>query len=89
MFAVSTAGDRSAAFRLNGATTDAAPYGAEPALNGTAFLLGCCFAFGTIHCNGTTDYIELWAGQNTGGTLATGLTAGNANSMMTIEWVAP
>lgn len=89
MFAVSTAGDRSAYFGLNGSRSDNAPYGAMPAMNGAGFVGGCAFAFATLHCNGTTDYIELFGSQNSGGTLATLVTSAFTNSMMIIEWMAP
>lgn len=88
MFDVSTAGDRSAHFRFNGATLLGAPYSAAPALNGAAFLPGCAFAQATILCNGTTDYLEVWAQHNTGGSLNTFVSAGLTASTVKVEWKA-
>jgi len=87
-WAGSTAGDRAAQFRLNGsAAATNAPYAPMPALNGAAFLGGSSgLAVATFQMNGTTDYIELWGSQNSGGSLSTNVTG--TNSFMIIEWIA-
>ena len=87
IFAANVMGDRTATFRKNGATLDSAPYTGEPALNGAVFLPGFSgIAIATISCNGTTDYIEMWANQNSGGALNTFATAGAVNSWMICMW---
>jgi hypothetical protein len=86
-WALSTAGDRNAQFRKNGATLDGAPYGSEPALNGAAFIFGGSYAMAVILCNGTTDYIELFGNQNSGGALNTAYSAGGTSSFMSIWWM--
>lgn len=88
-FAGNVTGDRQAGFRKNGNTVDEAPYGGMPGMNGASFLAGFAYAFADIQCNGTTDYIELWGAQNSGGTLATFVSGGSVNSFMICEWVLP
>lgn len=89
LFVGNTAGDRTCHFRLNGVQPGTgASLGGMPAMNGAGFLPGCCYAAPTtILCNGTTDYIELWATQNTGGNLDT-FAAGSNGSQVRIRWVA-
>lgn len=82
-----TTGDRNAKFRKNGAALDGAPYGSAAALNGAAYLHGTSFAMAVIFCNGTTDYIELWGAQNSGGALSTVYVATDISSMMTVFYM--
>lgn len=90
IYAGNVTGDRTAAFRKNGATLDSAPYTGAAGLNGAAFLPGFSgIAVATISCNGTTDYIELWANQNSGGNLNTFAAAGATNSWMICTWMTP
>lgn len=79
-FVGNTTGDRAAQFRKNGAQTDELPYGGMPAANGTGLIAGFAQASGTVALNGSTDYIELYAIQNTGGNLATFYSSGLAGS---------
>lgn len=88
IYAGNVTGDRTAAFRKNGATLDSAAYTGAAGLNGAAFLPGFSgIAVATIACNGTTDFIELWANQNSGGNLNTFATAGATNSWMICMWI--
>jgi hypothetical protein len=87
LFNVSTTGDRTCNFRLNGAQVEGTPYGAMPAMNGAGFLAGCALsAPTTILCNGTTDYIELWALHNHGSNLDTFISGFNKSTVV-IRWV--
>jgi hypothetical protein len=86
-WATSTAGDRNAQFRKNGAQLDGSPYGPVPALNGTVFLFGGGWAMGTIFCNGTTDYISLWGNQNTGGAINTAYAAGQVSTWCRVTFL--
>lgn len=82
-----TTGDRSCKFRKNGSALDGAPYGSAAALNGAAFLHGTVSAMAVIQCNGATDYIELWATQNSGGALSTVYVSTDVSSVMTIFYM--
>lgn len=84
-FDVSTTGDRAAQFRKNGAQVDSLPYGGAAAANGTGLIGGIAFAGGTVNLNGTTDYVELYALQNTGGNLATFYSVGLTHSYWVIR----
>jgi len=86
LFAGSTAGDRSANFRVNGAQVEGAPYGSAGALNGAGFVAGYVTCAASVFLNGTTDYVELWAVQNVGGNLDT-FSSGFNKSWMRIRWV--
>jgi hypothetical protein len=88
LFNVSTAGDRQAHVRVNGVQVNGGPFGGVPAMNGAGFLPGCCWIGPTtVLCNGTTDYIELWAVHNTGGPLDTYISGVNASTLK-CKWVA-
>jgi hypothetical protein len=84
-FAGNTTGDRAAQFRKNGAQTDELPYGPMPAMNGTGLVAGAAFAMGTVALNGTTDYVELYGIQNSGGALSTFYSALLSGSYWIIE----
>lgn len=84
-YAPNTAGDRAAQVRKNGLTVDSMPYGPAPALNGAGFASGVAMCFGTVSVNGTTDYLELYANQNSGGSLNTSYGSGNTNSFLIVE----
>ncbi|HEV2778699.1 MAG TPA: hypothetical protein VGX25_04790 [Actinophytocola sp.] len=87
--AANTTGDRAAQFKKNGSAVDGAPYFSVPAVNGTGFVSTTVFAEAMIFCNGTTDYVELYVGQNSGSTLATQVSSTLTKSYMMIEWMAP
>lgn len=87
--AANTTGDRGIQFKKNGAAVDGAPYFGYPATNGTGFVGSTPWAEATIYCNGSTDYIELYVGQNSGSTLGTTVSATLTKSYMIIEWAAP
>jgi hypothetical protein len=88
LFNVSTAGDRTAQFRVNGALVTGAPFGTMPAMNGAGFLPGCAYTGPTtVLCNGTTDYIEMWATHNHGSNLDTYI-SGVTASTVRIRWVS-
>lgn len=70
-FANSTAGDRVAQFWKNGVQVDSLPFGGAAAANGTGLMGGIAFAMGTVHLNGTTDYVELMGIHSHGGNLNT------------------
>ncbi len=61
------------------------PYGAARAMQGTGLAAGIAHAFGTVSLNGTTDYVELWASQNSGGNLNTEYSSGFTNSFLIVE----
>lgn len=91
--AVSTAGDRVAQFRKNGSVVTSgsdgdAPYSGVPSMKGTGLSFGMAFAWATIKCNGSTDYIELYGQQNSGGSLNTASDT-NSRCFFIAEWVAP
>lgn len=87
-YAPNTAGDRIAQFRKNSLqVVGDAPYGAMPAMNGASLAAGFAYAFATLQCNGTTDYIELWGQHNAGVSLATTV-ASSTTSFMIVKWVA-
>lgn len=83
-FAISSAGDRGAQFRKNGATTDGLQYGAARAISGGG-LAGIAVTSGVVSLNGTTDYIELYGTQDSGGALDTFYAAGFTTSFMQIR----
>lgn len=70
-YATNTTGDRGAHVKKNGTGIDSLAYGGAPAMNGTALLAGIAHCSGTVSMNGTTDYLELYATQNSGGNLNT------------------
>lgn len=85
-YATNTTGDRGAHVRKNGAAIDSMAYGGAPAMNGTGLLAGIAHCFGTASMNGTTDYFELYATQNSGGNLNTFYAgAGLTNSYLIVE----
>lgn len=84
-FAGNTTGDRTAHVRKNGSGVDSMPYGAARAMQGTGLAAGIAHAFGTVSLNGTTDYVELWASQNSGGNLNTEYSSGFTNSFLIVE----
>lgn len=81
-FAGSTAGDRGAQIRKNGSTVDGAHYGAQRAMAGTGSFSGIASCKAVVFLNGTTDYIELFAYQDSGGNLDTYYSAGFTASYM-------
>lgn len=88
-FAVNATGNRLAQFKKNGAFDDGAPAVQHAAATGQGSFEK---TFATFDMNGTTDYIELFGWQSSGGNLNTlyGAPAlGSTNSFMICEWVAP
>lgn len=83
-YAVNATGDRTAHIKKNGAAIDTLPYGGMPASN-TSLSSGIAFAFGTVSMNGTTDYLELYGIQNSGGNLNTYYAASENNSYLIIR----
>lgn len=77
---VNTAGDRVTQLRRNAVALDTLAYGAMPSMKGTVLAAGMSYAFGTASANGTTDYFEHRARQNSGGALNTLYSAGLTNS---------
>lgn len=76
-------------FRKNGAVVlGAAPYQSQLATN-QASLSNTAQAFASIQCNGTTDYIELWAWHVFGGTTATFSNTTDEHSAMLVRYVCP
>jgi hypothetical protein len=82
--AVNANGNRIAHFRKNGNRDLGAPYSGFRAPVG-ADSIGVAVAGALISCNGTTDYIELWGYQSSGGNLAT-FSDASSNSFMQIEY---
>lgn len=83
-FAVNATGDRTCHVKKNGAAIDTLPYsGARAAstslTSGIAQVVG-----GTVSMNGTTDYLEVYAIQNSGGNLNTYYAAAENNSFLII-----
>lgn len=83
-FAINATGDRGAQFRKNGSTTDGLQYGAARAMSGGNFA-GIAVSSGVVNLNGTTDYVELYAFQDSGGTISTSYGAGFTTSFMQIR----
>lgn len=81
---VNATGNRIAHFRKNGARDLGAPYSGFRAPVG-ADSIGVAVAGALISCNGTTDYIELWGYQSSGGNLDT-FSDATSNSFMQIEY---
>jgi len=77
------AGQRTAQFRKNGAAVTGNGYTGFDSF-GAGFSHNSAVAFATISVNGTSDYIELWAGQDSGGSLATDATH---PSFMICRWM--
>lgn len=82
-------GDRAIRIAKNGAAYGTgAPYsGVRPPVS-AAILFGFAWTFATVALNGSTDYVELQASQNSGSTLPTIVTAATT-SIMICEWKAP
>jgi hypothetical protein len=77
-----------AQFRKNGSVVlGAAPYGPVKAFS-SAFVAMAAQCVGTFDMNGTTDYIELYTNQNSGGSLNTFSNTTDMHSFMIIERVA-
>jgi hypothetical protein len=76
-----------AEFRRNGVAVAGNKYGSAIASN-QAFAGNSVRAEATIFCNGTTDYIELWAAHNAGSTQPT-FVGGNAGTYAIIEFAYP
>lgn len=87
-FAASTAGDRGAQIRKNGATIDGAHYGAQRAMAGVGSFSGIARCGAVVFLNGTTDYIELYGYQDSGGNLNTYYTAGFTASYMKVKRIS-
>ncbi|MDN5750256.1 MAG: hypothetical protein L0H64_17390 [Pseudonocardia sp.] len=85
-FDVNAAGDRGAQFRKNGTQIDQAAYGVYRAPSTPAFF-GASTCSAIIQCNGTTDYIELWGIQNSGGALSTAYVSGFSCSYVIGSWL--
>lgn len=83
-FAINATGDRGAQFRKNGAVTDGLQYGAARAMSGGNFA-GIAVTSGMVNLNGSTDYIEVYAFQDSGGTISTSYGAGFTTSFMQIR----
>lgn len=85
-FAVNATGDRGAQFRKNGAQIDQAPYGVFRAPSSGSFF-GAAMASAIVQLNGTTDYIELWGIQTSGGALSTAYSSGFTGSYVLATWL--
>ncbi len=83
-YAVNSTGDRTAHVKKNGAALDTMPYGGARATS-TSLSAGCAFTSGTVSMNGTTDYLELYGIQNSGGALSTYYAASENNSYLIVE----
>jgi hypothetical protein len=80
-YAVNSTNDRGAQFRRNGSTIDGLQYGAARAGAGSSFAsIATCS--GVVFLNGSTDYIELYGFQESGGSLNTSYGAGFTTSFM-------
>lgn len=86
--AASATGMLVAQFRKNGALVTGSPYEADLSSN-QAFAFNAATMASTIYCNGSSDFIELWANQNSGGTVATAINATEGGSFMICRWVSP
>lgn len=83
-FASNATGIRAITIAKNGSLTSVpGGFGIFSATSGVA----CAQAFGVIQLNGTTDYLEIYADQNSGGTISTSVAAVTQQSMMTIWWL--
>lgn len=83
-YAVNSTGDRTAHIKKNGAAIDTLPYGGARATS-TSLSAGIAFAFGTVSLNGTTDYVELYGIQNSGGNLNTYYAPSENNSYLMVR----
>jgi hypothetical protein len=86
-FAGSAAGTRHAIIRVNGATVD----GWAPELIQNNFGAGVVTVAtdAYVQVNGSTDYLELYGWQDSGGNLATARVASQWYSWLAVEWVCP
>lgn len=80
-YAVNSTNDRGAQFRKNGATIDGLQYGAARAGGGSSFA-SIARCSGVVFLNGSTDYIELYGFQESGGALNTSYGAGFTTSFV-------
>lgn len=88
-FAVNATGNRLAQFKKNGAFADSGPAVQHAAASGQGSFE---VANATFDMNGSSDYIELFGWQSSGGSLNTlyGAPAlGSTGSFMICEWVSP
>ena len=77
-----------AQFRKNGnVVLGAAPYGSTRTF-ASGFVAVTAQAFATFSMNGTTDYIELWTNQNSGGPISTFSNGTDQQSSMRITRIA-
>jgi hypothetical protein len=84
-YAVNATGDRTAHIKKNGAALDSMPYGGQRA-SSTSLASGMAYAMGgTVAMNGTTDYLELYGIQNSGGNLNTYYAPSENNSFMIVK----
>jgi hypothetical protein len=58
-----------AEIRANGAAITGSKYGAVPATGTQGFVSNVADAEASVFLNGSTDYVELWANQNSGGSV--------------------
>lgn len=66
-------GQRVAQFRKNGSAVTGSGYAGFAGF-APGFAVNTAFSLATINVNGSTDYIELWGTQNSGGSLGTDVT---------------
>jgi hypothetical protein len=84
-YAVNSTGDRTAHIKKNGAALDSMAYGGQRA-SATSLASGMAYvAGGTVSMNGTTDYVELYGIQNSGGSLNTYYAPSENNSWMIVR----
>lgn len=88
-YPASGAFDILAQFRKNGAVVvGAAPYGGTRTAS-SGFIAMTAQSQATFSMNGTTDYLELWTNQNSGGALSTFSNGTDQQSVMRIERIGP
>lgn len=87
VFAANATGWRACTIAKNGSTS-AVPgaFGIYQATS-SSLALSAAPALGIIQMNGTTDYVEIYGDQNTGGNLSTAVAATIQQSCMSVWWM--
>lgn len=80
-YATNSTNDRACQARKNGSPVDGLQYGGGRASASTN-VAGMAWCFGSVALNGTTDYLELYAFQDSGGSLNTNYAAGFTSSFL-------
>jgi hypothetical protein len=86
-FATNATGYRVATIAKNGSTSSVNGGFGIFQTTSSVSALACAQAFGLVQLNGTTDYVEIYANQNSGSPISTAVGATVQQSMLTVWWL--